>query len=103
MFQPSSANIRIELCRLYSMFGVMTPRGKTYRYSPLCSQQAVDSVSENDKEVEQSLSQSQRESRKRGAHGEDDCAPQNKRLETSVSATESTNVIDKFYMVSFRF
>ena len=55
MFQPSSANIRVELCRLYSMFGVMTPRGKTYRYSPLCSQQAVDSVSENDKEVEQSF------------------------------------------------
>ena len=60
MFQPSSANIRVELCRLYSMFGVMTPRGKTYRYSPLCSQQAVDSVSENDEEVEQILSQSPR-------------------------------------------
>ena len=56
-FPPSSANllwreIRVEPC--------VASKGKTSRSSPLCSQQAVDPVSENDEEVEQILSQSLR-------------------------------------------
>lgn len=85
------------------MFAFMASKGKAFRSSPLCSQQAGDSVSENDEEVEQILSQSQSKSRKRSAQGEDDCIPQNERRETDVSSTEPANVVGKFYMVCFRF
>ena len=70
-------------------------KGKTFRSS--CSEQAGDSFSENDEEVEHILSQSQCESRKRSAQGEDDCVPQNERRETAgVSSPEPANVIGKF-------
>ena len=85
----------------------MASKGKAFRSSPLCSQQASDSVSENGEEVEQILSQSESKSRKRSAQGEDDCIPQdipqNERRDTDVSASEPANVVGKFYMVCFRF
>lgn len=85
----------------------MASKGKAFWSSQICSQQAGDSVSENDEEVEQILFQSQSKSRKRSVQGEDDCIPQdipqNERRETDVSATEPANVVGKFYMVCFRF
>ena len=83
--------------------GVMASKGKTFRSSLLCSPQEGDSFSENDEEVENILSQSQCESRKRSAQREDDCVPQHEKRETGVSSTEPAHVVGKFYMVFFRF